>query len=73
MNNVNAKKQSCGKCVYAKVASYDSYTCQRHAPIAVLDLNKNAGVYQEAFVPRWPVVSSKDWCGDFILNNTGDK
>ena len=44
---------------------YDAYPCRRHAPIAVHDPNKHCGVYPDAFVPRWPLMSGSDWCGDF--------
>ena len=39
--------------------------CRRHAPIAAHDPSTNFGVYHEAFVPRWPLMDYKHWCGDF--------
>jgi hypothetical protein len=62
-------KNTCVQCSWADGKSghlpFGQYLCKRHAPIAVHDITKHCGVNQEAFVPRWPVVSHDNWCGDF--------
>lgn len=60
----------CCECRYAGPREgFDSYTCRKNAPIAVHDPNKHCGVYQDAFVPRWPFMRGGDWCGDFVRSN----
>lgn len=59
-------KPGCADCRFAGPREgYDSYTCRRHAPITIHDPSKNCGVHQDAFLPRWPLMSGRDWCGDF--------
>jgi hypothetical protein len=59
-------RKGCAECRFAGPREgYDNYTCRRHAPLAVHDPNKHCGVYQDAFVPRWPLMGGRDWCGDF--------
>lgn len=56
----------CGECRFAGPRhGYDSYPCRRRAPVAVHDPNKHCGVYEESFVPRWPLMGGRDWCGEF--------
>lgn len=63
----DSSSEACRACLFAgKSMGYDAFTCRRHAPVAVHDPNKHCGVYQEAFVSRWPLVDGSDWCGDFI-------
>ena len=58
--------EKCETCRFAG-RGYGSNPCRRHAPITIHDPSRNMGVYPEAFQPRWPMVSSDDWCGDFEL------
>ena len=58
--------QRCEICRFAgRRSGFESYPCQRHAPITAHDPGKNMGVYPEAFPPRWPLMRGGDWCGDF--------
>lgn len=58
--------KTCKDCAHSSEAmGYDAHQCRRRAPIAVHDPHKHCGVYQEAFVPRWPLMRGSDWCGDF--------
>ena len=62
----NAQKARCSQCRFAGPRrGYQAHECRRHAPTAVHDPNQHCGVYQEAFVPRWPLMHGDDWCGDF--------
>lgn len=59
-------RAGCAECRFAGPRhGYDSYPCRRRAPVAAHDPNKHCGVYEDAFVPRWPLMSGRDWCGEF--------
>lgn len=61
-----SQRGGCSGCRFAGPRhGYDSYPCRRRAPIAAHDPNQHCGVYQEAFVPRWPLMNGRDWCGEF--------
>ena len=62
----------CSECWYAQKFGFDVFECRRHAPIAAHDPSKNCGVYEEAFVPRWPLMRAHQWCGDFVPEPPGD-
>ena len=58
------------RCVYCRFASgvnnYQEHDCRRHAPTP--DKVENY-VDCRVWVPRWPIVRSDDWCGDFERSN----
>jgi hypothetical protein len=59
-------RAGCAECRFAGPRrGYDQYTCRRRAPIAAHDPNMNCGVYEDSFVPRWPLMRGTDWCGEF--------
>ncbi len=58
--------KACEFCQYAHhTGHFRQALCKRRAPIAVHDPNRHAGVYADAFVPRWPMMGYQDWCGEF--------
>ena len=65
--NDNKPQACCRACAFAgQQHGYDTFPCKRHAPIAVHDPQKHCGVHADAFVPRWPLMDGRDWCGDFL-------
>ena len=58
------------RCEYCRFASpvrnYRVHDCLRHAPKSDKLDNWQDG---RVWVPRWPIVRSDDWCGDFERSN----
>lgn len=56
-------EKACENCRYSeKLGTHDNYDCRRHAP--VMEKVKSYFDLRE-YLPRWPIVKSTDWCGDF--------
>lgn len=59
--------ESCKVCVYAFASGYsETHQCRRRAPVA-----EKVPHYEDVreWVPRFPIVMSSDWCGEFERAN----
>lgn len=53
----------CHNCEFSKKTNlFDDYECRRRAPVSE---KVSASQDLKEWVPRWPKMSSKDWCGEF--------
>ena len=52
----------CGSCRFALKVGFDDYECRKRSPVQE---RVEHYVDMRGWVPRWPVMKSADWCGDY--------
>ena len=56
-------EDSCKECRFSgRRQNYDEWPCKRRAPVAEqVDSCRDTRIW----VPRWPIMAGRDWCGEF--------